>query len=81
MDDKTKREFIQLFNQGFEEVVLPQIEDLAEDVSILKENVDILREDVDSLKSEVHEINLKVGAYKDKTDSDIEKIKKRVGLV
>lgn len=33
MDDKTKEDFIELFNQGFEEVVLPEIEGLREEMN------------------------------------------------
>lgn len=33
MDDKTKQDFILLFNQGFEEVVMPQIEELREQMA------------------------------------------------
>lgn len=34
MDEETKKDFIQLFNLGFEEVVLPQIESLREEMTI-----------------------------------------------
>lgn len=33
MDDKTKKEFIALFNQGFEEVVAPAIDDLRGEIT------------------------------------------------
>lgn len=30
MDDKTRQEFINLFNQGFQELVVPQLDELIE---------------------------------------------------
>lgn len=33
MDDQTKKEFILLFNQGFEEVVVPAIDDLRKEIT------------------------------------------------
>lgn len=33
MDDKTRKEFILLFNQGFEEVVAPEIDDLRKQIT------------------------------------------------
>lgn len=80
MDEKTKQDFIQLFNQGFEEVVLPHIEELREDVDSLKKDVNALRGDVDAIKAELHDFHLEFGANRDKTNFEIEKIKRHIGL-
>lgn len=46
MDDKIKGEFILLFNQGFEEVIMPQIENLSEEIN---QRFDKLEARVDTL--------------------------------
>lgn len=40
MDDKTKQDFILLFNQGFEEVVVPRLEELDETIDKLDKKMD-----------------------------------------
>lgn len=57
MDDKTRTEFILLFNQGFEEIVLPQIEDLREDMA---KRFDKLEVRVNSLEVRVDSVDRKL---------------------
>lgn len=33
MDDKTKEDFIKLFNQGFEEIIQPQLEEIRQEMA------------------------------------------------
>lgn len=47
MDDKTRQEFILIFNQGFEEVVIPAIEDLRREMNLGFKKVNQRFEDMD----------------------------------
>lgn len=49
MDENTKREFVLLFNQGFEEVVLPEIERLSGEIKEVKTKLSGLQNQVDRL--------------------------------
>ena len=59
MDAKTKQEFILLFNQGFEEIILPQLEEIREQMAT-KSDIDRLERKIDHLvdKSDDHEKRL-----------------------
>lgn len=46
----------------------------------LTEDMTELKEDIGSLKVEVHEIHQEIGASRDKTISEIDKIKEHIGL-
>ncbi len=48
MDEKTKREFINLFNEGFEEIVRPEIEYLREGMEGRFDKVDNRLDNVES---------------------------------
>ena len=43
MDDKTKDEFIQLFNQGFEEIIQPELEEIRKELVSKADKSDIDR--------------------------------------
>lgn len=78
MTDKDKKEIINLFNQGIEEVILPAIEKLASKED-LKQLETVLREDIKDVQSEVESLGRKVEANQlrsDDQEKDIEKIKK-----
>lgn len=60
MDEQSKKDFIQLFNQGFEEVVLPQIEALREEMAT--------KEDVHHLEKRLIGVEERVGRVEDKLD-------------
>jgi len=46
----------------------------------LTEEIEELKEDTDALKLEVHDIHKELGAFQDKTISEIDKVKEHVGL-
>ena len=60
MNDKTKKDFIQLFNQGFEEIILPEIETIRDDVSTLKDDVGVLRTRVTQIDNKLDVMNDKI---------------------
>jgi len=51
MDEKSREEFIQLFNQGFEEVVRPELEELSEELAEIRKNM--------ATKADIESINRK----------------------
>lgn len=63
MDDKTKSEFIQLFNQGFEDVVLPELEEIREDVKEVKNEINKLGSQMDRVEGHVDRLADKVMEY------------------
>lgn len=66
MNDKTKHDFILLFNQGFEEIVLPEIEAIRDDVGDLKKTVSGLDKRVGSLETRVGQMDNKLDHFSDK---------------
>ena len=59
MDDSTKRDFIQLFNQGFEDVVIPHIERIEQRLGKLETSVE-------NLETRVYQIDNKLDRMLDK---------------
>lgn len=55
MDDKTKDEFISIFNQGFEEIVQPQLEGIREDMATIREDM-ATKTDIDRLERKIDTI-------------------------
>ncbi|MBI4035083.1 MAG: hypothetical protein HY381_01645 [Candidatus Chisholmbacteria bacterium] len=53
MDDKTKDDFIKLFNQGFEEIVLPHIERIDQGMEDLKNRLDRVEGRLDTLERKI----------------------------
>lgn len=60
MDEKTKQQFILLFNQGFEVIVLPEIESLRKDVNLIRARLDSIegRLDIFTDKLDEHEARI-----------------------
>jgi len=86
MEEKDKKEFINIFNEGFEQVVLPHIERLDEKIERLDEKIERLDEKVERLDEKVeklsqensfeHEkINRKLNSIIDRQDSCEETLK------
>ena len=73
MDSKTKQDFIKLFNQGFEEVVLPEIEELRKDILVIKKEVGNLRQGQDRIGNTLDRVADKVNDHANK----ISKLEKR----
>ena len=42
MDDQTKKDFIELFNQGFEDVVLPHIERIDSKLEVIEDRLEVV---------------------------------------
>lgn len=59
MDENTRKEFILLFNQGFEEIVRPEIEELRKEVVTKKEFAE--------LKGQVERIERKLDHFSAKS--------------
>jgi hypothetical protein len=79
MTQKDKKEIIDLFNQGIEEVILPAIEKLASKEDL--KNLEItLKDDIQDLQTQLDSIERKVEANLLRSDDqgkDIDKIKKQ----
>lgn len=65
MDDKTKEDFIKLFNQGFEDLILPQFDELREETASLRgevisiKSIMATKSDIDRLERKIDRINAK----------------------
>lgn len=70
MDEKAKKEFILLFNQGFEEVVLPQLEEIRDDLKDVKKEL----RDVKTELKDVKEEQKKQGIRLDRIDNKLDKV-------
>ncbi len=82
MTDQDKKEIIDLFNQGIEEVILPAIEKLAskDDLKKLESSI---KEDIQDIQTQLDSIERKVDANQlrsDKHGQDIEKLKKNLSF-
>lgn len=51
MDKKHKEEFLEVFSEAFQDVVMPVLEDMHQDISQLKENVNGLKEDMEDVQT------------------------------
>lgn len=60
MDDKTKQEFINLFNQGFQELVIPQLDELIEGQERIEKRLDVVERKLDRVVDDHIEIKSKV---------------------
>ncbi len=76
MDRKTRQEFIHLFNQGFEEVVLPQIEEIKEDVVKIQEDINGMKVDVSQIKGDLNRVSSKMDYLSDRSLEQEARIKK-----
>ncbi|MFA6073884.1 MAG: hypothetical protein WC758_07255 [Candidatus Woesearchaeota archaeon] len=78
MTKKDKKEIIDLFNQGIEEVILPALDKLASKADL--NNLEItLKDDIQDIQTQLDSIERKVEANQLRSDQhgqDIEKIKK-----
>ncbi|MDP3918180.1 MAG: hypothetical protein Q8Q30_03340 [Candidatus Woesebacteria bacterium] len=76
----SKKEIIDLFNQGIEEVILPALENLAskDDVKTIRDEM-ATKDDIQDLQTQLDSIERKVEANQLRSDQhgqDIEKVKK-----
>lgn len=73
MDEKTKQDFIQLFNQGFEEVVQPQLEEIRRematkgDINQIYGNIKQIREEMVT-KDDLEKLERKIDRLLDKSE-------------
>ncbi len=75
MDDKTKRDFILLFNQGFEEVVLPQIKEIYKRLDLIEDRLDKLEKRIETLEIRIGQIDNKLDLMNDKLLDHAQQIK------
>lgn len=79
MTQKDKKEIIDLFNQGIEEVILPALDKLASKED-LKNLETVLKDDIQDIQTQLDSIERKVEANQLRSDDqgkDIDKIKKQ----
>lgn len=74
MDDKTKKEFIGLFTQGFEEVVAPQLDELIEGQERLEDKVNSLDERISNVEDTLEVLETRVGAIERKLDRGLNRL-------
>ncbi len=73
LDAQFETKFIRLFNQGFKELVLPEIEELRDDIHEVKKSVDKLEARVDQMDRKSDVMNAKYLDH-DKRIKDIEAV-------
>jgi len=60
MDEKTKKDFILIFNQGFEEVVMPEIVELEDK---MEQGFKKVNSKLESIERRIDEMATKVGGH------------------
>ncbi|OGE31808.1 hypothetical protein A2631_01605 [Candidatus Daviesbacteria bacterium RIFCSPHIGHO2_01_FULL_44_29] len=65
MDEKTKEDFIKLFNQGFEEMVLPQFEEIREDMASMRKEM-ATQTDINRLERKIDHLLDKSGDHENR---------------
>jgi hypothetical protein len=83
LEERLEKRMIHIFNEGFEQVVLPHIAELNNKISSLTDKVDSLDEEVGELDSRTGRIERKVDAvveYQDRQGQDIKEIKKFIRM-
>ncbi len=73
MDQKTKDDFIKLFNQGFEEVVLPQLEELGRRLGSVENELGTIQNRLDIIERKLDR-NLDKEMEQDKRLDKIESV-------
>lgn len=62
-----------VMGEVLEEVVLPQLQEIREDVAVLKEDVSVLKEDVAVLKEDFQHMDTRMDRMERKQDAEIER--------
>lgn len=63
MDDNTKKDFILLFNQGFEELVLPVVERIDERLENLEGKVETIENRVENMEDRMESMDRKLDRF------------------
>jgi len=83
MTDKDKKDIKLMMCEALDEIVLPDLQTLKDDVAVLKDDVAALKEDVSDLYATTTRIELKLNSVVDRQDdqgADIIKIQKVLKL-
>ncbi|MBI2588461.1 hypothetical protein HYW31_01970 [Candidatus Berkelbacteria bacterium] len=77
MNQLEKKEMVRVVGEALEDVVLPQLQEIRDNVSIVKEDVKYLKEDVKDLKEDVKDLkedvtDLKLTTYRIETKLNAE---------
>lgn len=68
-------EISNIFNEGFQQLVLPHIQELKDDVEVLKDGVKVLKDDVKDLQLTTGRIERKLNSVVDRQDKQGKEIK------
>ncbi len=60
LDTQFEKKFIRLFNQGFEEVVIPQLEEIGKDIEGVKKGLNQVENRLDSIETRLGSLDRKV---------------------
>jgi len=76
MKPEDKKEIMNLFNQGFEEVVIPYLARMQEDIAQIKEDITEIHEKLDDHTFRLDRVERKLNAVVDRQDEQGLEIKK-----
>ncbi|MBI4029925.1 hypothetical protein HY373_01970 [Candidatus Berkelbacteria bacterium] len=71
MNQLEKKEMVRVVGEALEDVVLPQLQEIRDNVSIVKEDVKYLKEDVKDLKEDVTDLKLTTYRIETKLNAEI----------
>lgn len=81
MDDKLKHDFIALFNQGFEEVVMPQIAILDEEIQGIKKTLHNMEQRMDRIEQRMDHMEQRMDRIENKLDRIAAKVTKHDQII
>lgn len=68
MTEKDKKDFKLIVGEALEDVVLPQMQEIRDDIQIIKEDIVVIKEDVSVLKEDVSTLKEDVQDLKNTTN-------------
>jgi len=71
MTTEDKKEIKIILGETLEEVILPVIQEIRDDVTVLKDDVSVLKDDVSGLKDDVNTIENRLDRIERKQDAEI----------
>lgn len=90
MKEQDKKEIRQIFNEGFEQLVLPHfnviyknMDDMKKDISDIKKDLKVVKEDIIILTDDVGSINRKLDveiAWRDDASKRLKRVETKLGF-
>lgn len=82
MKEQDKKEIRQIFNEGFEQLILPQFDIIYKNIDDIKKNM-ATKKDIEDLSNDIGSINRKLDgeiAWRDDASKRLKKVEIKTGL-